>query len=61
MAEVINLKRARKAKARGEREQAAAENRRRFGRTKAEKSADRDQGERAGRSFDGKRLEKPES
>jgi len=57
MAEVINLKRARKDKARSEREREAAENRRRFGRTKAEKAADRDQGERAGRSFAGKRLD----
>jgi hypothetical protein len=58
MAEVINLKRVRKEKARGEHEQQAAANRRRFGRTKAEKAADRDAGERTGRSFDGKRLDK---
>lgn len=61
MAEVINLKRARKDKARSEREREAAENRRRFGRTRAEKEADRDTARRAGRSFDGKRLEKDET
>ena len=60
MAEVINLKHARKAKARSERERQAAENRRRFGRTKGEKAADRDATERTGRSFDGKRLDKDE-
>jgi hypothetical protein len=58
MAEVINLKRVRKAKARSEQQKTAAENRRRFGRTKAEKAADRGAADRAGRSFDGKQLDK---
>ena len=40
MADVINLRRARKDKARREREHEAAANRLRFGRTKAQKSAD---------------------
>ena len=42
MAEIVNLKRARKDKARRERENEAEANRRRFGRTKAEKAADKD-------------------
>ena len=37
MADLINLRRARKAKERAEREQTASEKRRLFGRTKAEK------------------------
>jgi hypothetical protein len=58
MAEVINLKRARKDKARSEREQLAAENRRRFGRTKAEKTAEREAERREGHTLDGKKLGK---
>ena len=58
MAEVINLKRVRKNKARSDREQQAATNRSRFGRTKAEKTADGDAKQRGARTFDGKRLEK---
>ena len=43
MAEIINLRRARKDRARAEKEQTAADNRVRFGRTKAEKEkADRE-------------------
>ncbi|MEK7687991.1 MAG: DUF4169 family protein [Pseudomonadota bacterium] len=57
MAEIVNLGRARKAKARRERESEADANRRRFGRTKAEKMADRDAETRAGQSLEGKRLE----
>ncbi len=37
MAEIVNLNRARKAKAKKDRVQTAAENRARFGRTKAER------------------------
>ncbi|SOB80254.1 protein of unknown function [Sphingomonas guangdongensis] len=40
MAEVINLNRARKARAKAERTAQADANRRKFGRTKAEKAAD---------------------
>ena len=57
MAEFINLRRARKDKARREREREAAENRRRFGRTQAEKAADRDATNRGQRSLDDKRLD----
>jgi hypothetical protein len=57
MAEIVNLRRARKDKVRREREAEADTNRRRFGRTRAEKDADRDTAERAVRLIDGKRLE----
>ena len=57
MAEIVNLGRARKARARRERESEAVANRRRFGRTKAEKAADRDAKTRTRQSLDAKRLE----
>lgn len=41
MAEIINLKQKRKAKARTEKEKKAAENRRKFGRTKEEKHTEK--------------------
>ena len=51
MAEIVNLRRARKDKARRERESEADANRRRFGRTKAEKPPTRTpRRARAGRS-----------
>ncbi|MFZ5782808.1 MAG: DUF4169 family protein [Pseudomonadota bacterium] len=56
MAEIVNLKRARKDKARREREEQAAANRRLFGRTKDKKAADADDKQRAQREIDGKRL-----
>jgi len=40
MTNIINLNKARKTKARADKEQCAEENRTKFGRTKAEKSAD---------------------
>ena len=58
MAEIVNLRRARKDKARRERESAADANRRRFGRTKAEKAADKDADERARRDIDGKKIDR---
>jgi len=57
MAEIVNLRRARKDKAKREREAEADANRRRFGRTLAQKEADRDRAQRAARLIDGKRLE----
>jgi hypothetical protein len=39
MAEIVNLRRARKAKSRADAEQKAAENRTRFGRSKAERES----------------------
>lgn len=53
MAELINLNRARKAKARAADKTTAAENRVRFGRTKAEKSAADLERVRAERRLDG--------
>jgi hypothetical protein len=58
MAEIVNLRRARKDKARQQRESEADANRRRFGRTKAEKSADKDVQERARRDIDGKKIDR---
>lgn len=57
MAEIVNLRRVRKDKARRDRESEADANRRRFGRTKAEKRTDKDAEIRARRSLDGKQLE----
>ena len=57
MAEIVNLRRARKDKAKREREAEADANRRRFGRTLAQKEVDRDTAQRAARLIDGKRLE----
>jgi hypothetical protein len=57
MAEIVNLRRVRKDKARRDRESEADANRQRFGRTKAEKIADKDAETRARRSLDGKQLE----
>jgi hypothetical protein len=56
MADIVNLKRARKDKARREHEREAAANRQRFGRTKAQKAADRDDAARSRRSLDDKQL-----
>ncbi len=61
MAEIVNLKRVRKDKARRDRESEADANRRRFGRTKAEKIAGKDAETRARQSLDGKRLEPEKS
>ncbi len=61
MADIVNLKRARKDKARRERGSEADANRRRFGRTKAQKAADRDAEVRGRQSLDGKRLESDKS
>jgi Domain of unknown function (DUF4169) len=58
MAEIVNLRRARKDKARQQRESEADANRRRFGRTKAEKAADKDTQERAQRDIDGKKIDR---
>ncbi|MBY0319655.1 MAG: DUF4169 family protein [Reyranella sp.] len=58
MAEIVNLRRARKDKARQQRESEAEANRRRFGRTKAEKAADKDARERAERDIGGKKIDR---
>ena len=56
MADIVNLKRARKNKAQREHEREAAANRLRFGRTKPQKTADQDATARGRRSLDDKRL-----
>ncbi|MCA0304131.1 MAG: DUF4169 family protein [Proteobacteria bacterium] len=57
MAEIVNLRRARKDKERRTRESEADANRRRFGRTKAEKAQDKAEATRATRDIDGKKLD----
>ena len=57
MGEIINLNRARKARALAAKDAQAAENRVRFGRTGAQKAADRAEREKAGRGLDGARRE----
>ncbi len=58
MAEPINLNRARKAKARTQGEAKAAENRVRFGRTKAEKTLDQARAGKAARDLDAGKRER---
>ncbi|WP_267379385.1 MULTISPECIES: DUF4169 family protein [unclassified Sphingomonas] len=56
-AEVVSLRRARKAKARGAAEAKAAANRMAYGRTKAEKEAETAEAGRRERALDGARRE----
>jgi uncharacterized protein DUF4169 len=58
MADIVNLRRARKDKARKQREAEADANRRRFGRTKAEKTSETEARERARREIDGKKIDR---
>lgn len=57
MAGIVNLRMARKARARAEAEQKATENRAKFGRTKAEKAAERVEAKRVARALDGARRD----
>ncbi|PLR28416.1 DUF4169 domain-containing protein [Caulobacter zeae] len=57
MAEILNLNHARKAKAKTNAKQTAAENRARFGRTKAEKTLDSARAEKLSRALDGAKRE----
>ena len=57
MAEIVNLRRARKARQRLEKENQAAANRRSFGRGKDERRAERAEKNRQTRDLDGKRLD----
>jgi hypothetical protein len=57
MADLVNLNRARKARARAEKDAQAAANRVKFGRTKTEKAADKAEAERAARTLDQARRE----
>lgn len=58
MTDVVNLRMARKHKARAEKAQVAAENRALHGRTKAEKQRDRIEAERAAGHVDAHRLDR---
>ena len=57
MAEPVNLNRFRKAKRRADAQKEAAENRIVFGRTKAERDAERLKAEKAARDLAGKKLD----
>ena len=57
MADIINLNKARKAKARVDKSARAQENRTRFGRTKAEKLADAGERARVERLLDDSKLD----
>ena len=57
-AEIINLRQARKTKARAEKEKQADQNRLTFGRTKAEKSLTKALNEKAEKALDHGRLER---
>ncbi len=59
MADLINLNKARKARERAAQEKLAAENRLRFGRTKAQKQQDRAASAEAVKKLDGHRLDPP--
>lgn len=57
MGDVINLNRFRKQRAKGEREEAAARNRVRFGRSKEEKAKEKSETARRNRELEGKKLD----
>ncbi len=57
MAEIVNLRRVRKGKARAEKDARAAGNRVRFGRTKVEKREAAAERADTGKSLDGKKLD----
>lgn len=57
MAEIVNLKAVKKAKARADKEREAEANRAKFGRTKAERKADDAEKARLDRTLDGARLD----
>ena len=59
MAEIVNLRRARKQRARQEAEKQADRNRVAFGRTKAERSLTEAERDKAARTLDGHRLAGP--
>lgn len=58
MADIVNLRRLRKDKARRDRESEAEANRRRFGRTKAQKATDKDAEARTRRALDDRLLDR---
>jgi hypothetical protein len=60
MVEIINLRQARKQRVRAEKEKKAAENRRSYGRTKAERQQSEQERIRAERELSGKQLDTPQ-
>ena len=60
MGEIVNLNRARKARAKAESQASAAANRVKHGRTKAEKAIDRSAEDRRARLLDGAKRDDPE-
>jgi hypothetical protein len=60
MAEIVNLRKLRKAKSRAEAKRRAAENRARFGRTKTAKDRDRLEAARDARALEQKKLGDPD-
>lgn len=60
MAEIVNLRRARKQRARQDADKQAQQNRIAFGRTKAERSLTQAERDKAGRTLDGHRLAPPD-
>lgn len=58
--DVVNLRQVRKQKARSEKEKQADQNRITFGRTKAEKSLTRTLNEKAEKTLDQGRIERPD-
>jgi len=61
MADVVNLRQARKQKARAEKDQKAAENRAQYGRSKHEKAVTRALKAQVEKALDQGKLEKPSS
>ena len=61
MTNIVNLRQARKAKARVEKAQTAQENRARFGRTKAQRVADAAEEQRRAALLDGARRDEDQS
>ncbi len=57
MVEIVNLRRARKGKARAEKDARAAGNRVRFGRTKVEKRESEAESRRVEKKLDGKKID----
>jgi hypothetical protein len=57
MVDIINLNKARKARAKSEAEELAKTNRVKFGRTREEKEAARREAERQSQTLDGKKLD----
>ena len=61
MAEIINLRRAKKTRARDKADQLAAANRAKFGQTKPERLRTKGETEKAARDLDGAQLERDKS